>query len=108
MALFFEAKPCHQAKMMANCPLHSTGEHKGDQESKDCCDDKTTYVKSEIDQLVSTSEVEANFTPVLLNVLLVALRIEFPTIDSQSLHYLNYKPPLIVWDLPVSLQTFLC
>lgn len=93
---------------MPHCPMHNAEKHHGEKESKGCCDDETQYVKSEIDQYAQTSEVEINFSPVLLSVLFITLHIELPSIDNQSLQYLNYKPPLIVCDLPVRLQTFLC
>ena len=108
MAIFFEAEACHQEKAMTSCPMHSSETHHGEKESKGCCDDETEYLKSETDQIATTSEVEINVNPVLLSALLVALQIELPSIDDQSLQYLHYKPPLIVCDLPVRLQTFLC
>ena len=108
MAIFFEAEPCHQEKAMANCPMHGAQKHQDDKESKGCCDNETEYFKSDTDQYAPTTEVEVNVSPVLLSALLVALQIELSSIDTQSLHYLNYKPPLLVCDLPVSLQTFLC
>lgn len=108
MAIFFEAEACHQEKTAASCPMHKAENQRDKKESKGCCDDETEYVKSETDQYVQTSEVEVNFNPILLGVLFVALQIELPSIDTQSLQYLNYKPPLIVCDLPVRLQTFLC
>ena len=108
MAIYFEAEACHQEKEMASCPMHNAENHHGEKESKGCCDDETEYLKSETDQIATASEVEINVNPVLLSALLVALQIELPSIDTQSLQYFNYKPPLIVCDLPVRLQTFLC
>ena len=108
MAIFLEAEACHQEKAMASCPMHSSESHHGEKESQGCCDDETQYVKSETEQFVQANETEINFNPVLLSVLFVALQIELPSIDTRSIQYLNYKPPLIVCDLPVRLQTFLC
>lgn len=107
MAIFFEAEVCHKEKAMASCPMHSA-ENNNKKESKGCCDDETKYVKSETDQYIPSSEVEINLNPVLLSALFVKLHIELPSIDTQSPQYLNYKPPLIVCDLPIRLQTFLC
>lgn len=108
MAIFFEAEACHQSKAMVSCPFHHHHEESSKNESKGCCNDETEYLKSETDQITSTPEAEVSINPILLSVLLVALHLELSSLDTQSLHYLNYKPPLIVCDLPVRLQTFLC
>lgn len=95
---------------MRNCPLHNPPGDKEPQkeEKKGCCDDQTEYVKAEDEQLVQAFKIDLQLDPVLISAIFVALSIELPTIDTQTLHYLNYKPPLIVCDVPVSLQTFRC
>ncbi len=93
---------------MVSCPMHSTEQPHGEKKSKDCCDDETEYLKSETDQIATASQLEIDVIPFLLSVLIVAFQIDLPSIDLQSLQYLNYKPPQIVCDLPVRLQTFLC
>lgn len=79
-----------------------------ERESKGCCDYETKLLKSDTEQQISVTEFESQLSPVLFSVLYVALQLELPTLDAQTLHYLNYKPPLIVCDLPVRLQTFRC
>lgn len=88
--------------------MHSANSHDNEPESKNCCENETVYVKSEADQHISASVADIKLNPVLLSVLFVALQIELPSSDAQSLSYLNYKPPSLVCDLPVRLQTFLC
>ncbi|MEZ5040192.1 MAG: hypothetical protein R2828_09875 [Saprospiraceae bacterium] len=110
IALFVPAEGCHQAKAMKNCPMHSAGinDHQNKDEKKGCCDDETEYIKLDEEQIPPS--VDMNFLDhlTLLPVLFVALQLELPSLDARSLHYLHYKPPLIVYDLSVSLQTFRC
>lgn len=84
------------------------GGHSGDAERKDCCDDETEYLKAEEDQIVSTFEWELKKpVPVLLAACHPMIKAA-ESAERQLLHYLNYKPPLIVYDLSLRLQTFLC
>ncbi len=108
VAIFSQAEPCHAQKTMRSCPMHGQMEVPGSNESKGCCDDTTDYVKSDIDQLVSNFSLDLESQLVLLSVALFSANMPLPTIERQSVHYLNYKPPLIVCDLPLSLQTFRC
>lgn len=105
MALFAEAEGCHQAKKMS-CPMHADQEE--DNHKKGCCDDETEFVKADEDQYVQSSKIELKVPPLLFVDLPAIFNLEAPSLDKQSIHYLNYKPPLIVCDLPVLLQTFLC
>ena len=105
MALFVKAEGCHTMKQMS-CPMHSSPEDENPE--KGCCDDETEYVKVDEEQQIQPSEINIQVNPVLMSVLFVTLNLDWPSLDKQSIHYLNYKPPLIVCDLPVSLQTFLC
>ena len=109
VALFVEAEPCHQPKMK-HCPFHNPPQDDDGEEShkKGCCEDESEYVKVEDEQLSSSFQFELHLNQVLIATIFVALQIELPSLDSQTIHYLNYKPPLIVCDLPVRLQTFLC
>lgn len=93
---------------MKSCPMHSAAHQKDRPDSKGCCDDKAQYLKAETDQLAQVQEIDIHCPPVLWATLGVAPQIDLPTIDAQTLHYLNYKPPPLVCDLPISLQTFLC
>jgi hypothetical protein len=107
-AFFLKAKACHQVSKQRSCPMHADmAEHSGIREHKGCCDDETEYLKADEDQIVSSFAWQLKRP--------IPVRIdrtwpeppEWPSSDRQTLHYLNYKPPLIVCDLPVALQTFL-
>ena len=98
-----EAEPCHADKAMKSCPFHQ----KEAPEKKGCCHDESEYFKLEQEQqfeLVSF-ELPDHTGPLALPSTLI---IDLPQIDKKNLHYLNYKPPLLVCDLPLRLQTFLC
>lgn len=106
-ALFVKAQPCHSPKAKIACPMHSDTSPLEDAEGN-CCDDKTNYLKSEVDQIhfVEYTDLskckEFNLPAVYVNSADVLVNI------SSVQHYLNYKPPLIVCDLPLRLQTLLC
>ena len=102
MAIFHKAEPCHQEKAMKSCPMHSSGE----KEKKGCCDDETEYVKASDEQVASSFQIDLQVTPVLLAAIFVVFNIELPALDSNTLHYLTYKPPIVLNDLSVLLQVF--
>ena len=102
MALFLKAESCHQDKAMKGCPMHSSGE----KEKKGCCDDETEYVKANDDQLAQSFEIGFQHIPVLLAAFFVVFNLELPALDSNTLHYLTYKPPIVLNDLSVLLQVF--
>lgn len=109
-ALFVKAESCKHQDAVKPCPIHGTMPiDRQDDPEKDCCKDKSEFLKND-DQFankVTDTELIQNFLSA--GVLCVILNIDLPSIDKQTLHYLNYKPPLIVCDdMPVSLQTFLC
>lgn len=108
VAVFFKAEACHVQKAMKNCPMHAAMGHSASKEAKGCCEDSSDYVKSETDQLNIQPTIDLQFDPVLMNVLLVAFNVPLNTFDKKAIHYLNYKPPLILVDLPVRFQTFRC
>lgn len=121
-SLYLPAKSCHEGSMdaahahavpgesmPAGCPMHQTaekspvGQH-GDKSN--CCDDQSQYIKQDQEQ-----HFEINQLPLIADMPVlppVALASVLFQTDRRSVRYLCYKPPLIVCDLPVSLQTFLC
>jgi len=102
-AVFLKAQPCHQKRVMSGCPNHDPMQ-KG--EDKDCCKDKTEYLKLDQDQIIPNIDLRQAVFPLIAPVVFTVLS---PTVGfyKKSLHYLNYKPPLLVCDLPVRFQTFL-
>ena len=105
-ALFLKAEACHAVTSVASCPMH---QHKGDEdrEKKNCCDDKSEYVKSDNEQLVQSFEIDFPNHPVSLDNVPLVLNTDPSALDAHSLHYLTYKPPIVLNDIPVLLQAFL-
>lgn len=107
VALFAEATPCH-AKAKRTCPNHPPAPEEK-KAMKGCCDTEVDFLQLDADQLAADLPSPNLELPVLLAVLQVALDIYPTTIAPRERpHYLNYKPPLLVSDLPVRLQTFRC
>ena len=108
IAIFFEAEPCHQEKQVTHCPFHNHENQPEEQDSKGCCDDQSKLVKSEMDQYTQTNKVHNDYHPLPLYNFSRITSLESTSFVVQSPLYLIYKPPLIVCDVQVQLQTFLC
>jgi hypothetical protein len=107
-ALFVEAAPCHGVGKVAKCPRHAPAQEEDGLNKKGCCDTQTDFLKVEDAQLSTAADFLTIDTPALLAVLFFFLPFEVIAADTKTRHDLHYKPPLLVCDLPVSLQTFLC
>lgn len=104
---------CHElAKMPASCPMHQKLKvcHKDgpEEEEKDgCCQNQSEYFVLDQDQQIQNLDFPALKNLEFLATIFIVFSIDLPTFDNAKLHYLNYKPPLIVCDFRSSLQTFL-
>lgn len=103
-----EAEACHQIREMKSCPMHSMADlhPQDDKEKKGCCDDETQYCKDNPEQQAQSPEFDFQNSSTTPGALVLKLCAEWLGIDKQTIHYLNYKPPLLVCDFSVSLQTF--
>lgn len=106
VAFFGQAEPCHADKEAKSCPFHPTSD-KEQPEKNDCCDDESEIIKLDEEIEIPQFDLELPEHQQLVAVLLVTADLLSFSSDKKTLHYLNYKPPLIVRNLPVSLQTFL-
>lgn len=118
-SLVFKAKSCHEsakenetrethAGMPANCPMHQAQtSNTSCEEKKGCCSNESEFVKLNTDQEITSFEFQKIQMPVFVTLLVFGYHINYIEPESTPVHYQNYKPPLIVCDLPVSLQTFL-
>ena len=93
---------------MKSCPMHSSEKDQDTQPSKGCCDDQADYLSADVDQVLPGVVTAPDLEPSFVGVLFVLFNLDFQSSSSSVLHYLNYKPPLIVCDFTISLQTFLC
>ena len=77
-------------------------------QKKGCCDTETDFVKVDDDQVEASLEFNLSDYPVLFAALVIFADFSLVNEDDKSRHYFTYKPPLLVCDLPLSLQAFLC
>ena len=104
---------CHDlAKMPASCPMHkkvkSCQNHQdGEGEEQNCCKTASEYIALDQDQQLQSFEFQTIDGAALVAVRTTIFKINLPVFNNADLHYLNYKPPLIVCDFPPVLQTFL-
>lgn len=117
-AILVKAKTCHETaskthkfgdhhEMPPSCPMHQSKGSGHEDEKKDCCNDKSEFVKLDIDQEITNFELLNIKLPVFSGTFLNADLSSLEDVETYPVHYLNYKPPLIVCDFPISLQTFL-
>lgn len=79
-------------------------EHQGEE---GCCHNKPSFHKLNQNQLFQETQFKSFEIPDASNDVILAV-IEIHSFDKFSLRYFNYKPPLILYDRQVLLQTFLC
>ena len=108
-ALFAEAVPCSQSNVMKDCSLHEAipASEEDSMSGKNCCDTETTFVKVVNEQLEVSLELDVKDYPALFATLVIIIGLVPVENDIKTTNYLTYKPPLLVYNLPVSLQTFL-
>lgn len=102
LSLFGKAKSCHKQKAISACPHHANM-HK--QAAKDdCCDNKTTFVKAEIEKFFSSIRLADS-----LSIACDSVRTFYSkkSLKNQAIIFEHYKPPLIRQDISVLVQSFL-
>ncbi|MEM6700947.1 MAG: hypothetical protein AAF599_21275 [Bacteroidota bacterium] len=102
LSIFGKAKPCHEQKVVHTCPFHAKMLQQ--QEDSNCCDNETTIVQADIDQVFSSVELAdlQQFAVTFVQVFILEHRFK-----RQDIAFEHYKPPLIARDLPVLVQSFL-
>lgn len=109
VSVFVKAESCHEkAAEKAPCPMHSSNKHSNSFEKEGCCNDEIELVKLDQDFQIESFQIELQNNPILLGLISLALRVELSGEEISNIHFLNYRPPLLVCDFTVSLQTFLC
>ncbi len=105
LSVFWPAENCHEQAMPVDCPMH--GKDSRAPADKDCCDDRADYLKD--DQEAAPELPSPVVKPSITAAVLPAMSLPpAPGADRRSADYLHYKPPLLVCDRSVVLQTFLC
>lgn len=108
MAIFVAAKSCqHQNTITVPCPIHGTMEVPAD-EDNNCCDDQTEFLKADQDLISYSFEIKDTEQIQFLVGFAIAF-LEEPLTGIEALvDYSQYRPPILVYDRTVRLQTFLC
>lgn len=111
ISLYKQSENCHEdleAKEL--CPLHAMHQpqHTKSTGKDDCCNDHIEWFQLDEEYRTETVNLQLQYSQFLIAVVTLTLHLELPRLEVPKLHYLNYKPPLLVYDIPVSLQTFIC
>lgn len=108
VSFLVEADHCHEtAPMPPSCPFHSSHDTKNSVPS-DCCDNEVEYLKSDQDLQIESNQNSISQTFVHQIVYYVVNEWILSELICSFPHYLNFKPPLIVCNVILFLQTFLC
>ncbi len=114
LALFTKAKSCHElAAMHSSCHSKTTSCHASEvscdsDEEDGCCDNNTELMQLDVDYSFGGMAIENQID---VQDHLTILPSKFPTEYSALTYpaqYQNYKPPLLVENIIVRFQTFLC
>jgi len=100
-SVYAKAKPCHTG---ASCPMHASMPDSS--KSKGCCDDQTSFVKSDQDQVCLLSDLDQETAQEWVHSAIVELTERPPERDRKSLKFFNHRPPLIVIKPAPLLQVF--
>ena len=104
VALFGEAKSCQESRTDATVPDTSSPII----QKKSCCKDEISFEKIEdsAENVIADFSIKESF----ISWAIIQLAIHLPSQSDASFSrtYQHYKPPLLVCDFTVSLQTFLC
>lgn len=92
---------CSSEKMACSADNH-------EEDEKKCCKNKKKFFKFDQDQLIQEFEKKSFEFKIVLKAINSIFQIDLPILDQILIHYLNYSPPLVVFDKQVRLQTFLC
>lgn len=110
--LFGKAKSCHQLAQMKHCSKAKKSCHapKADMASqeckKDCCNNESIYAALDADlvQIQTTEYSDSDLSTISLKQVDTG---NLPLVLKTSLHAQNYRPPPLIRDIPVLIQSFL-
>jgi len=107
VAIFLTPQNCHERA--AHCAMNVTKNccsKKKNSCSKDCCEDKSQFIKADID---FAPFVVSDFQIDLPSLFPSPISIHFETILRHKLiRFKNYIPPPLIRNIPVLFQSFLC
>ncbi len=109
IAIYVKAEACHtKVSDKPPCPFHPQEEQPDGVEKKNCCNNEVELVKLESEFQPETFELDFSKDEELTALQEEALITYQLSENTSPVHYLNFKPPLLVCDHIVRFQTFLC
>ena len=105
LALFGEAQNCHERAALT-CHHAVQKDNATAEQGNDCCSNKSIEVAPSDDERVpvpTLTSAQTQFIAVFVATFLLPA-VEAPT---TGVPYLNYRPPLLLRDIPVLVQSFL-
>ena len=108
IALFSTPKSCHEPIKSCCASKQQKACHKGDNHDDNCCKNKSEFVKFDEQYTVKHEDANMDTRLPLVAVITVLVLNPLSTVESNSVDYLNYKPPLIERDISILFQSFLC
>ncbi len=104
-----KAKSCHEMdapSAMQNCPHHK--KMLADKtDKKGCCDDRTVLVQSDIDKNLQNAEIHTSPQLEQCIIAYVSVFLLGNQLAHSTPNYTHYKPPILIRDIPVLIQSFL-
>ncbi|MDX2280103.1 MAG: hypothetical protein NW218_10970 [Saprospiraceae bacterium] len=96
-----KSKCCKKAETTGNAPTFT---------KKPCCEDKSQFFKSETTgtQNKTFSVPDYKFQPLFVEALPYVERFDIIPLNQKILRFYLYKPPPLVFDIRVLVQSFLC
>ena len=97
------------AAPMKNCPHHKKMMKQNNNcsvDKKGCCDNKTMHFQSDQDQAVQTLDFTNKQVQQII-IAYVAVFFNNKLIKTDTPSFAEYKPPLVLRDIPVLVQSFL-
>ena len=103
-SLYWKTSGCeNHTKKKPACPFHPEPVS----EEKGCCENETEIVKLEQAYTISSFDFSVFDIQHLVGPVIPRVKIGFAGSEIYISHFLTYKPPPLVRNFPVSLQTFL-
>ena len=111
IAIFVSAENCHTKKAKNHCKKHADDAPAicSSEDEKNCCQNESDYLKLEIEQICPGWNDLSNTQQIFLTSFAHSFIWNlYENIELSSQDYLNYKPPLLLRDIVIDSQSFLC
>lgn len=112
-SFFGKAKSCHDmtdAAQMISCPHHKKMMKEDEScslDKKDCCENQIHHIQADQDQAVQTFDFVVNKQLQQFVIAYVVVFCANNLIETDAPSFISYKPPLILRDIYVLIESFL-